>query len=212
MKSAADEFGPDTLTVTYLRNAPLVGPGIDTLMTRHFEVPRLLELRGTPKRWQFLHLDDLVAAVQVVADGRLAGVLPVGTMRPTESGQWEPDAQPTDALATIVGRRTISLTEPAAFSIAERLHRAGLLVAPTTDLAYAVFPWTVDSSELLAAGWRPEVSAAECARQVVQEIRGRRAVGGRLVRGRGVMALGAVGAAVALAGTVAVVRRSRGVS
>ncbi len=59
------------MTVTVARPAALVGtpvsgghPG-----TRHFEAPRLLTVKGCAPRWQFCHVDDLVAALEVAVRG-----------------------------------------------------------------------------------------------------------------------------------------------
>ena len=51
------------LEVVVARPAALVGDGIDTVITRHFEAPRLLAVKGCAARWQFCHLDDLVSAL-----------------------------------------------------------------------------------------------------------------------------------------------------
>ena len=55
--------------VTVVRPAALVGGAVDTLLTRHFEAPRLLVVRGCAPRWQFCHVDDLVAALELAAAG-----------------------------------------------------------------------------------------------------------------------------------------------
>ena len=57
------------LEISVLRPAPLVGPGIDSVVTRHFEAPRLLVLRGSAPLWQFCHVDDLVSALETAALG-----------------------------------------------------------------------------------------------------------------------------------------------
>src|SRR6478736_7544018 len=41
------------LTVTVVRPAALVGPGIDTVLTRQFEAPRLLTVKSGRPAWQF---------------------------------------------------------------------------------------------------------------------------------------------------------------
>lgn len=63
------------MTVTVLRPAALVGPGIDTVVTRHFEAPRLLTVKGTAQRWQFCHVDDLVTALDLAVSGEVSGRL-----------------------------------------------------------------------------------------------------------------------------------------
>ena len=49
------------LSVTVVRPAALVGPGIDTVTTRHFEAPRLLTVGSCTPAWQFCHVEDLAS-------------------------------------------------------------------------------------------------------------------------------------------------------
>ncbi len=198
--------------VTVLRAASLVGPELDTMITRHFEVPRLLELRDSAKRWQFLHVSDLASAIRVVITDEITGTLTVGAVKEDPGGAVIPDTENTKTIATIAGRRVVSLSETAAMNTAERLHRAGLLAVPASDIAYAVYPWTVLPHTLADHGWRSEHSTAECAHQIAAHVTARHGIAGGLVKRRSVAALGAAGAAVALAGTIAAMRRSRGVS
>jgi len=57
------------MTITVVRPAALVGEGIDTLITRHFEAPRLLAVKGCAPRWQFCHIADLLSAIELAAAG-----------------------------------------------------------------------------------------------------------------------------------------------
>lgn len=185
--------------VSVLRPAPLVGPGIDTMVTRHFEAPRLLTVRGTEREWQLLHVDDLGSAVQVVLDQGLRGPLTAGSV----------DALTAREVEAAAGMRRIELAPVTAFGTAERLHRVGVLPAPASELAYTVYPWTVTSAGLLAAGWEPRWSAAACLDVLLEGVQGRTALAGRRVGARDAAALGAAGAAVAALGTAAVWRQAR---
>jgi hypothetical protein len=176
-----------------LRTAPLVGPGVDTMITRHFEAPRLLAVRGHARSWQFVHVDDVAAAVGVMLEHGLRTDHVVGA----------PGALPLAHVLAVSGMRAVELPEPTALSVAERLHRAGVLPAPAADLGYVVHDWTVDPAGLLAAGWEPAWSNDDCLGVVLDDVRGRFGVAGRRVGGRDAAAVGAVGAAVALLGTAA---------
>ena len=60
------------MAVTVVRPAALVGAdpyAVDTLVTRHFEAPRLLTVKGCAPRWQFCHVDDLVSALEFTVRG-----------------------------------------------------------------------------------------------------------------------------------------------
>ena len=49
--------------VTVVRPAVLVGPGVDSVFTQHFDAPRLLVVKDSVPHWQFCHVDDLVSAL-----------------------------------------------------------------------------------------------------------------------------------------------------
>lgn len=185
--------------VTVLRAAPVVGPGVDTMITRHLEMPWLLTLRGVDRGWQFLHVEDLASAVRTALDHELDGTLVAGA----------PDPVPTADVVRVSGLRRVDLPASTAFGLAERLHRAGVLPASAADLALVVHPWTVAPRRLHAAGWEPTRSNDECLRELVSAGQGRTALVGRRVQGRDAAALGAVGAAVAFLGTAAVMRQVR---
>lgn len=186
--------------ITVLRPAAVVGPGVDTLVTRHFEAPRLLTVRGATREWQFVHVDDVASAVAVAVERGLTGLLTVGALDVLTPRQVEEAA----------GMRHIELAAVTAFGTAERLHRVGVLPAPAEELAYTVYPWTVASDGLRAAGWEPSWSSARCLDVLLEHVRGRLTVGGRRVGTRDAAALGAAGAAVALLGTAAIWRQARG--
>lgn len=184
--------------VAVLRPAALVGAGIDTVVTRHFEAPRLLTVRESPTVWQFCHVDDLAAAVvRVTLDG-LTGPLTVGSEGVLTQASIE----------QVSGMRRLELPRALAFGTAERLHRVGVLPMPAGDLAYVVHPWVVPATALRAAGWRPAFDNETCLGVLLEQVRGRRAVVGRRVE-RKDAAMGAAGAAVALVGTAAVWRQAR---
>lgn len=183
-----------------LRPAAVVGPGVDTVVTRSFEVPRLLALRERAPVWQFCHVDDLAAAVAVVVDGGLVGPLGVGSE----------GVLVHEALERTSGLRSVELPARLAQATAERLARLGLLPTPAGDMAYVVHPWAVSSQRLRAAGWRPGRSNEECLEVLLEGVRERRSVRGpRLPREAALGAAGAAGAAVAFVATAAVVRQAR---
>jgi UDP-glucose 4-epimerase len=189
---------------TVLRPACLVGPGVDTLMTRHFEAPRILTVRGVSREWQLVHVDDVAAAVEVVVRGGLVGALTVG---PRQDGV--PDVLSSAEVLHVAGMRSVDLPRASAFGAAERLHRLGVLPAPASDMTFAVYPWTVSAAGLHAAGWSASRTSEECLRLLVDQVRGRVGVAGRRVGGRDAAAAGATGAAVAVLGTAAIWKRAR---
>jgi nucleoside-diphosphate-sugar epimerase len=189
--------------VTVVRPAALVGEHpypVDTLVTRHFEAPRLLTVKGCAPRWQFCHVDDLTSALEFTVGGGLDGELAVGC-----DGWLE-----QDEVEQISGLKSIELPARLTFGTAQRLHRLGVTPAPAMDLRYVVYPWVVDCAALRAAGWRPRFDNAAALRVLLDQRGGRHAVAGRRIA-RTEVTVTAAGATVAAAaiGTAAIVRRAR---
>ncbi|KAB2343399.1 NAD-dependent epimerase/dehydratase family protein [Actinomadura rudentiformis] len=187
------------LEVTVVRPATLVGPGIDTVMTRHFEAPRLLSVKGSTPAWQFCHIEDLAAALEVVVVSDVTGPVAV-----TCEG-W----LGSDEVSEITGKRSFELPAAVTFGMAQRLHRLGMTPAPATDLHYVTYPWVVDAARLRAAGWKPAYDNATALRVLMDESAGRHAVVGRRVGGKEATMATAAGATVAAIGAAAAIRRAR---
>ncbi|RJL33520.1 NAD-dependent epimerase/dehydratase family protein [Bailinhaonella thermotolerans] len=186
------------LSLTVLRPAALVGPGVDTVVTRHFEAPRLLVVKGSLPSWQFCHVDDLVSALQLAALGEVTGVVAVG------SEGWLTQEQVEETS----GLRRFELPAGLTFGTAQRLHRLGVTPAPATDLHYVVYPWVVDPATLRAAGWKPAWTNEAALSELLALREGKHALVGRRVSGKDAT-LTAAGATVAVIGTAAIVRRAR---
>lgn len=186
------------LAVTVVRPAALVGPDIDTVITRHFEAPRLLTVKGGCPAWQFCHVDDLATALATTVELGLGPVVTVGS----------PGWMTQDEVGAVSGMQEVELSESMALGIGQRLHRVGILPFPATDVAYVVYPWAISSATLVAAGWQPAYDNMTCLSALIESIRGHYAVGARRLE-RKDAALGAASAAVALVGTAAIMRRRR---
>jgi nucleoside-diphosphate-sugar epimerase len=186
------------VAVTVVRPAALVGESVDTLVTRHFEAPRLLTVKGCAPRWQFCHLDDLTSAVEFSVSGGIDGQFAVGC----------DDWLEQDAVEQISGLKSIEMPARLTFGTAQRLHRLGVTPAPAVDLRYVVYPWVADCAALRAAGWRPRYGNAEVLRVLLDQRKGRHAVAGRRIA-RKEATITAAGATVAVIGTAAIVRRAR---
>jgi nucleoside-diphosphate-sugar epimerase len=189
------------MTVTVVRPAALVGADpdpVDTLVTRHFEAPRLLTVKGCAPRWQFCHIDDLVSALEFTVTGGIDGDFAVGCDGWLEQDQVE----------QISGLKSIELPARLTFGTAQRLHRVGVTPAPAIDLRYVVYPWVVDCAALREAGWRPGFGNEEVLRVLLDQRQGRHALAGRRIA-RKEATITAAGATVAVIGTAAIVRRAR---
>ena len=185
------------MAVTVVRPAALVGDDVDTLVTRHFEAPRLLTVKGCAPRWQFCHVDDLVSALELTVRGGVTGDFAVGC-----DGWLE-----QDEVERISGLKSIELPARLTFGTAQRLHRVGITPAPVTDLQYLVYPWVVDCQTLREAGWRPAYDNATALHALMEARASHRAAGRRLPSKEATIT--AAGATVAVIGTAAIVRAAR---
>jgi molybdopterin synthase catalytic subunit/nucleoside-diphosphate-sugar epimerase len=186
------------LEITILRPAPLVGPGIDSVVTRHFEAPRLLVLRGSAPLWQFCHVDDLLSALEVAALGtylRTANVAGKGWLS-------------QDEVERVSGLRRIELPASVAISTAERLHRIGVTPAAASELSFLVHPLVVTTEALTSAGWHPEYDNEAALEVLLEESARHTALGARRLDRKDATRAAAASATVALVGTAALVRRA----
>ncbi len=186
------------MAITVVRPAALVGEGVDTLITRHFEAPRLLAVKGCAPRWQFCHVDDLVSALELAATGEVTGALAVGC-----DGWLE-----QERVEEISGLRQIELPARLTFGTAQRLHRAGITPALVTDLHFVVYPWVVDCATLREAGWKPAFDNETALQVLLEQRAGHHAVAGRRLDKKDAT-ITAAGATVAVIGTAAIVREVR---
>ncbi|MBI1376798.1 MAG: NAD-dependent epimerase/dehydratase family protein [Frankiales bacterium] len=189
------------LSVVVVRPAALVGPGVDTLVTRHFAAPRLLVMKDTSPTWQFCHVDDLASALHVAALGRVDGAV-------TAASDGYLDQQ---SLEDESGMKRVEVPASLALATAERLHRVGVTPAPASELAYVMHPLVVPSAALRAAGWEAAYDNRQCLRVVLEQVSGEHALAGRRIGRRDATVAGAsaAGATVAVLGAAAFVRAAR---
>jgi nucleoside-diphosphate-sugar epimerase len=186
------------MAITVVRPAALVGEGIDTLITRHFEAPRLLAVKGCAPRWQFCHVTDLISAVELAAAGEVKGAFAVGSTGWLEQDQVE----------ELSGLRRIELPAGVTFATAQRLYRAGITPVPVSNLHFVVYPWVVDCRTLRDAGWQPAVTNEQALQVLLEERAGHHAVAGRRLAKKDA-GITAASATVAVIGTAAIVRQVR---
>lgn len=175
--------------VTTLRPATLLGPGVDHVFARHLLGPRLLTVAGQEPPLQFLHLDDLAAALHLAAGGSLSGAYNVA------ADGW----LSSDELSTVLGRRRLAVPETVAFGLTRGLWARHLTSLPPGALHYLMHPHVVSSARLKAAGWAPSRSNRETLREFAAEHHGELRIGRLELRTRD-LAVGAFAAAGALAG------------
>lgn len=187
--------GVKPLDVVVVRPAPVVGSDTDALVTRLFEAPRLLAIRGAATKWQFCHLDDLVDALVWAALGKVSGPLTVAS----------PGWLSHDEVERITGLRSVVVPEAMAFGTAERLYRVGVLSAPGSELRYLANSWVVGADRLRAAGWAAQWDNAAALAAHVEALADRGGRGFARIPGRDATRA-AAGATVAVVGAVAIAR------
>jgi nucleoside-diphosphate-sugar epimerase len=194
LERLADHATRTGLAVTVLRPAALVagalGPSYDGGLLRHLSAPRLLAVRGVEPLWQLCHVDDLLSALELAALGAATGRLTVACEG------WLPQT----AVETMTGRRRLELPATVAISTAERLHRLRVTSGSPRELDLLLAPIVVTCGRLRAAGWQPRWTNEAALRSHLAT---------RPTGGAGSAPYTAAGAAVALVGTAALVRRTR---
>lgn len=144
-----------SVRVAVLRPTTTLGPGVDDFVTRHLESPRLPLVRSCEPVAQFVHLDDVAAAVHLACTGDLTGPYNVA------ADGWLSAAE----VSSVLGRRPLALPEEVAFSAVGLLWARGLSPLPPGALCYLMYPWVVDTGRLKAAGWSPSRSNREVLRE-----------------------------------------------
>jgi nucleoside-diphosphate-sugar epimerase len=140
-------------TTTVLRPAPVVGDdGPDGWLARALHAARrVADIDGDPPS-QFVHVDDLAAAVVLAATARLDGarnVAPDGWLRGAEY------------TALDAGTPKVRVPRPLGDRVARLRWRLRLAPTPPGLVPYARHPWVVANDRLRADGWEPQHSNEE---------------------------------------------------
>ena len=176
------------LEVTVLRPAVVLGAGAQNYVTRVFEQPRIMLVKGHKPPLQFVHVDDVVSALVHVIGHDLPGAYNVA------AEGW----LSMDEVTAIAGRRTVSVPEEVAFSVAQRLWRLGVGEQPPGLVWHFMYPWVASPAKLIATGWQPRHSNRDALAETVRDHAGFVSVAGvraqrRTVRSASLAAAGMVG-------------------
>ncbi len=179
------------VTVTTLRAAPVVGPGAERLPARILLGRPPLRVRGAAMPVQVVHVDDLAAALVLVATEDLPGVFNAA------ADGWLDAAE---ARALVPRSSVPALPAEAMERMLARTWDLGIGDVPAGVVPYLTHPWVIANDKLKAAGWTPVHGNAEAIREAIATLPPRDA--------RPAMVAGA-GAVVAVAGATVVLRRRR---
>ncbi len=147
---AADNPGA---CVTVLRGCTVMVPRCENFITQVFSKMALVRIAGADPQMQFIHLDDLLEALELCLLEPVSGVFNVtgeGTIAPSE-------------IARVAGRHPVALPAPLLAFITQVTWMLRLQSdSPACGLAMARWPW-VASNEKLAreTGFRPRYTSRE---------------------------------------------------
>lgn len=165
-----------TATTTRLRLAPLMGGGVDSALVRRLQGPRLLVPTGSGAPWQFIHVEDVAAAVALVVDRGVGGVFNVA------ADGWLSGEE----VATYLGRRTLAVPQATLGEVLRRASALGLSPAPAEVMPYLLHPWVLDNAALRRQGWQAGRSNREVVAAFAAEHADEVALGRLVVSRRGV--------------------------
>jgi nucleoside-diphosphate-sugar epimerase len=179
-----DEF-PD-VTFTVLRPAIVFGGHADTAWSHLLEIPLFIGVKGHSPSFQFLHEEDVAAALLFAVGNDLNGAF---NLAPSD---W----MAGEAILAAAGRRRFDLPEAAAFSAVERLWDLGLSDAPAGMMHYVMHPWLVSPDKLAAAGFICSHTTTEALDDLLEQIAGYTRIGTKRVSTGGMIRGAAAGASV----------------
>jgi nucleoside-diphosphate-sugar epimerase len=135
-------------TVAILRPATVLGPGVDSWLAR---TPRFRADGADPAR-QFVHIDDVVSAIEVATERSLDGVFNVAA----------DGSIPGEVVRGLsAGRLSLPVPALAARMLTRWASALGLSNVSPDVLPLIDYPWVVANDRLRAAGWEPQYSNEE---------------------------------------------------
>jgi UDP-glucose 4-epimerase len=140
------------MTVTVLRTAPLLGPGVRTFYTSILDRRVVPVPMGYDPLVQLLHPDDALAAFEAALGLKPPGAVNVVPRR----------SIPLLTLLHLAGKIPVAVPHPLAYAAADALWALGLGVAPGGFVDYARFPFQADgerSARVLE--WTPRHGSRE---------------------------------------------------
>jgi UDP-glucose 4-epimerase len=149
------------VTVTRLRFCNVLGPDIVTSHARLFSLPLVPMILGFDPRYQFIHADDVVAALEYAVDHDLPGVY---------------NAAPDGVLALsevigILGKRPLPVLPPWGTGLsASLLRRAGFQLPPEMMLQLR-YGRALDNRKLKASGFGVEHTTLETVTKFGEHLR-----------------------------------------
>ena len=159
---------PDVV-VTRLRFSNVLGPDLDTPLSKALRLPAVPEILGFDPRLQFTHQDDVLGALCFTAGHEVPGTFNVagdGTVT------WSD-------VCRIVGRRRVPITPVGTGVAAGALRRLGIVDLPLEVQSLLRFGRGVDNQRFKDAGYRYRYTSAGTVEEFARSLRLRSTVGDR---------------------------------
>jgi UDP-glucose 4-epimerase len=125
------------MTVTVLRLAPLMGPGVRTFYTRIFDKRVVPTLMGYDPLMQALHPEDALTAIETTLEHRRGGVFNVVPR----------SAIPLASAIHLCAKVPVPVPHPIAYAASDLLWSTGLAEAPGAFLDYVRYPVVADGAK-----------------------------------------------------------------
>jgi UDP-glucose 4-epimerase len=157
---------PD-VTVTTLRCCNVLGSGVDTSHARLLSLPAVPMILGFDPRYQFIHSDDVVAALEFAVEHDLAGTYnaaPDGVLVLSE-------------VADLLGKRALPLLPPWGTGLAVGALRPFGFRIPQEVLLQLRYGRAIDNRKLKAAGFRCSRTTRETVTAFAGQLRLRSVMG-----------------------------------
>ena len=143
---------PHSRSLTILRPTAIVAESRLGHLAWTLKATRAKIKAGGDPPVQYLHIDDLAAAIVVAVHTCYDGILNVAP------DKWIPP----DELADLEGPRArLRVPEPIARSISALRWRWGLAPTPPGVVSYTIYPWVVANDRLRKLGWEPTYTNEE---------------------------------------------------
>jgi UDP-glucose 4-epimerase len=159
---------PDVV-VTRLRFSNVLGPDLDTPLSKALRLPVVPEIFGFDPRLQFTHQDDVLGALCFTAAHDVPGIFNVagdGTVT------WSD-------VCRIVGRRRVPITPVGTGVAVGALRRLGIVDLPLEVQSLLRFGRGVDNQRFKGAGYRYQYTSAGTVEDFARSLRLRSTVGAR---------------------------------
>jgi UDP-glucose 4-epimerase len=155
------------VTVSDLRFANVLGSDLSTVFSRMLRMPAVPEVLGYDPRLQFVHEDDVTAALAFATRNDVPGVFNVAGPRITT---WS-------AVCAVVGRRRVAMPPVGTGIAALPLRLARVVDIPPEVLSLLRYGRGVDTSRYVGAGFHYEYDTPATVESFARTLRRERVVG-----------------------------------